>query len=296
MAGEVGRVAVVIEVEQVGDQEHRPAFVDDLACQPPRLGRVGGRAQPQRRAGQLQKALLEAAGPAVGEPRRRQIRGCEVVEAGARAEAEGELLGDRGAMERQQVPQRGRAAVVPRQVRVAGDGRRNLPGRHPGQSVNRRHGRRYSSRTTRAPLPLRSADAPNRTALKSSFRAGNRRAGRAAPTGCGGAEVETFAIGKPSRPRPRAPSGSWSPAATGRSGPAAAAAGAAGLPLAVIPCGTANDFAVPLRHPRRRAGLRAGGRTGDRCEQMELRGSADDRSSTWPAPGSHPPRPRRRPG
>ena len=94
VAGEVGGVAVVVEVEEVGEKERRATLVDDPAGQLPGAVRIVFRRQPQRRAGQLQEALLEAAGAAVGEPRRRELRGREVIEAGAGAEPEGELLGN----------------------------------------------------------------------------------------------------------------------------------------------------------------------------------------------------------
>ena len=84
-----------------------------------------------------------------------------------------------------------------------------------------------------------------------------------------GAEVETFAIGEA---EPAATSGAERLAVAGGDGsigPAAAAAGAAGIPLAVIPCGTANDFASHLGivDVEQACELAANGR---QVEQMEL--------------------------
>ena len=84
-----------------------------------------------------------------------------------------------------------------------------------------------------------------------------------------GAEVETFAIGEA---EPAAASGAERLAVAGGDGsigPAAAAAGAAGVPLAVIPCGTANDFASHLGivDVEQACELAANGR---QVEQMEL--------------------------
>ena len=62
VAGEVGRVAVVVEVVEVGEQQHRAAVVD---LGPRRLPGVAVAllegAQLQRRPGQLAEVLLELA-------------------------------------------------------------------------------------------------------------------------------------------------------------------------------------------------------------------------------------------
>jgi diacylglycerol kinase family enzyme len=84
-----------------------------------------------------------------------------------------------------------------------------------------------------------------------------------------GAAVETFAIGEA---EPAATSGAERLAVAGGDGSigaAAAAAGAAGIPLAVIPCGTANDFASHLGivDVEQACELAA---NGQRVEQMEL--------------------------
>ena len=95
VAGEVGRVAVVVEVVEVGEQEDRVARVD--------LGprRLPGLAvallegpHPQRRAGQLVEVLLEPRGAAVEPAARGGVLEGHVVEAGAGAEPERHLLAD----------------------------------------------------------------------------------------------------------------------------------------------------------------------------------------------------------
>ena len=122
VAGEVGRVAVVVEVVEVGEQQHRLAGVDlgPRRLPGPVVALVEG-AQLQRRAGQLAEVLLEPGGAAVEPAARRGVLEGDVVEAGAGAEAEGHLLADLGAVEAEQVAQGGRAAVVARRVGVAGD-------------------------------------------------------------------------------------------------------------------------------------------------------------------------------
>ena len=114
VAGEVGRLAVVVEVVEVGEQQRRPARVHVLAGQLPGASGVLVGAQPQRRAGQLEEVLLQPRRSPVGEARRRLPVEREVEEAGAGAQPERHLLADLAAVEGEQVAQRGRAAVVAR--------------------------------------------------------------------------------------------------------------------------------------------------------------------------------------
>ena len=123
MAGEVGRVAVVVEVVEVGEQQGRVAGVD---LGPGRL--PGLRRRPRRRcaapapppvssrkfsSSRAVRPLNQRLGEASSQG--------QVVEAGAGAEAEGHLLADLDAVEAEQVAQGGRAAVVAGGVGVAGD-------------------------------------------------------------------------------------------------------------------------------------------------------------------------------
>ena len=116
MAGEVGRVAVVVEVVEVGEQEGRAAGVDRG---PRRLPGVAVAllegAQLERRAGQLAEVLLEAGGAAVEPAARRGVLEGDVVEAGAGAEPEGHLLADLDAVE-------ARAGCAARSSRSGGRG------------------------------------------------------------------------------------------------------------------------------------------------------------------------------
>ncbi len=122
VAREVGRVAVVVEVVEVGEQEHGLAGVD---LGPGRLPGVVVAllegAQLQRRPGQLAEVLLQPRGAAVEPAAGRGVLEGDVVEAGAGAEAERHLLADLDAVEAEQVAQGGRAAVVAGGVGVAGD-------------------------------------------------------------------------------------------------------------------------------------------------------------------------------
>ena len=77
--------------------------------------------QLERGAGQLAEVLLEPGGAAVEPAGRRGLLEGDVVEARPGAEPERHLLADLDPVEGEQVPQRGRAAVVARGVRVAGD-------------------------------------------------------------------------------------------------------------------------------------------------------------------------------
>ena len=114
VAGEVGRLAVVVEVVEVGEEQGGAAGVDGVAGELPGGVGVGVGPQPQRRAGQLEEVLLQLRGPPVREARGRLPVERDVEEAGPGAEAEGHLLGQLGAVEGEQVAERGRAAVVAR--------------------------------------------------------------------------------------------------------------------------------------------------------------------------------------
>ena len=107
----------------------------------------------------------------------------------------------------------------------------------------------------------------------------NPKSGRAKPSASGaarraGAEVETFASAKPSRPDIGAGAERIAVAGgDGSIGAAAALAAAAGIPLAVIPTGTANDFATHFGLPSSSAAacrLAAGG-TGTRSSRAAAR-------------------------
>jgi diacylglycerol kinase (ATP) len=85
-----------------------------------------------------------------------------------------------------------------------------------------------------------------------------------------GARVETFEVGEAER---AAAAGCDRLAVAGGDGsiaPAAAAAGAAGIPLAVIPAGTANDFARRMGLPVDRAAACRLAVCGDSLRDMEL--------------------------
>ncbi len=122
VAGEVGRVAVVVEVIEVGEQQHRVACVDFGPRRLPGcvVALVEG-AQLQRRPGQLVEVLLQPRRAAVEPAGRRGVLEDHVVEAGARPEPEGHLLADLDPVEGEQVAQCGRAAVVAGRVDVAGN-------------------------------------------------------------------------------------------------------------------------------------------------------------------------------
>src|SRR5262249_14599894 len=77
--------------------------------------------QLERGAGQLGEVLLQPRGAAVEPAAGRGVGEGDVVEAGAGAEAECHLLAERDAVEAEQVAQRRRAAVLARDVGVAGD-------------------------------------------------------------------------------------------------------------------------------------------------------------------------------
>ena len=62
VAGEVGRVAVVVEVVEVGQQQRRPAGVDLGPGRLPGAAVVGEGAQLERCPGQLAEALLARCG------------------------------------------------------------------------------------------------------------------------------------------------------------------------------------------------------------------------------------------
>ena len=148
MAGEVGRVAVVVEVVEVGEQEDRPALVDRRAGRLPGLAvALLEGAQLQRRPGQLVEVLLEPGGAAVEPAARRGVLEGDVVEAGAGAEPERHLLADLDAVEAEQVAQRGRAAVVAGAVGVAGNRW------HRGRIILRRRGERRPETAARDAHP-----------------------------------------------------------------------------------------------------------------------------------------------
>jgi hypothetical protein len=124
VAREVGGLAVVIEVKEIGEHQDRAAGIDSRPGHLPGLIGIGGGTQPQRAAltlRQLQEVLLEAGGSAVGEAGGRLSVEHDVEEAGSGAEAEGHLLGDLGAVEGEEVAQRRGAAVVAGNVDVARD-------------------------------------------------------------------------------------------------------------------------------------------------------------------------------
>ena len=148
MAGEVGRVAVVVEVVEVGEQEGRAALVDRRAGRLPGLAvALLEGAQLQRRPGQLVEVLLEPRGAPVEPAARRGVLEGDVVEAGAGAEPERHLLADLDAVEAEQVAQRGRAAVVAGVVGVAGNRW------HRGRIILRRRGERRPETAARDAHP-----------------------------------------------------------------------------------------------------------------------------------------------
>jgi diacylglycerol kinase family enzyme len=109
-----------------------------------------------------------------------------------------------------------------------------------------------------------------RIALLSNPASGQGAAERAGePLRAAGAVVETFAIGEAEVAASTGAERLAVAGGDGSIGAAAAAAGAAGIPLAVIPCGTANDFAAHLGivDVEQACVLAANGR---RVEQMEL--------------------------
>ena len=146
--GEVGRLAVVVEVVEVAEQKRGPALLHRYSRRLPALLGAFEGLEHQRGAGELDELLLQPRGPPVGEPRRRGAVHRHEVEAGAGPQAEGHVLGHLEAVVGEQVAKRGRAAVVAGHVPVA---RHHGRLAHAGDSTNRGASSTPSGpRTTRA--------------------------------------------------------------------------------------------------------------------------------------------------